>query len=357
MAVRSEMLDPDDDAAFTDWYGAIAATDEDLFPGEPGWQPAELRASLRDERGPERTIGMTARDTRGRVVGSGWIELPVFDNRHLAMLAPHVPPEHRRRGVGTTLLEAMERVAIDQGRTVLAGFQDEPLRMLDRSPGRSFATACGYAVAIANARRDLSVPVPEERLATLEAVARARSTGYRALTWDGPWPDEYLQDRLELGRRMSTDAPIEDFEVSEEHWDEARVRGLEELLASMDRTKLTAVVLHEASGRLVAFSEIAIPRAAPTHAYQHDTLVLSEHRGHRIGLLVKLANLRALADASPDTRVVTTHNALSNSFMIAVNDALGCRVTAHALTWQKKPVSPRGTARPSPASPVRSPPG
>jgi hypothetical protein len=62
--------------------------------------------------------------------------------------------------------------------------------------------------------------------------------------------------------------------------------------------------------------------------------VEGEHRGHRLGLLVKAENLRMLRRHFPDTMTVTTWNAVSNRHMIAVNEALGFRPVERYQAWQ-----------------------
>ena len=79
-------------------------------------------------------------------------------------------------------------------------------------------------------------------------------------------------------------------------WDARRIareRRLE--LAARGVRKLAAVAQHVASGRLVAFTELLLSPDAPRQAWQLVTLVHPEHRGHRLGLAVKLANLEVLA--------------------------------------------------------------
>jgi RimJ/RimL family protein N-acetyltransferase len=54
--------------------------------------------------------------------------------------------------------------------------------------------------------------------------------------------------------------------------------------------------------------------------------VTKAHRGHRLGLLVKSAMLEWLGTAEPELTRIVTDNAAPNSFMIAVNEALGYRL-------------------------------
>ena len=61
-----------------------------------------------------------------------------------------------------------------------------------------------------------------------------------------------------------------------------------------------------------------------------------EDRGHRLGLRIKVANLRMLQSRSPETPRIYTFNAESNTHMLAVNTRLGFRVTARMGELQKK---------------------
>ena len=71
-------------------------------------------------------------------------------------------------------------------------------------------------------------------------------------------------------------------------------------------------------------------------AVQAGTTVAREHRGHRLGLAVKLANLRTLAEELPDITAVRTWTAIDNTHMLAINRELGFRVVEWTRMWVKE---------------------
>ncbi len=64
------------------------------------------------------------------------------------------------------------------------------------------------------------------------------------------------------------------------------------------------------------------------------TAVLPEHRGHRLGLLVKAEMLALLTANEPAIRHVVTGNADSNRHMIAINEQLGFTACAVYRNWE-----------------------
>jgi GNAT superfamily N-acetyltransferase len=134
---------------------------------------------------------------------------------------------------------------------------------------------------------------------------------------------------------MSTDAPMAGFEIVADVWDVARVRANDQRELDGGRDKLTVAAEHVPSGDLVGFTELTLPVGGGAHAIQEDTLVLREHRGRRLGMLLKAANLEQLAERHPGTDV-TTFNAEENRPMLDVNEALGFAAIGLEGNWQKR---------------------
>ena len=325
-------LGPDDDR-FIDWCEVWAGQ----WPRRPprrtaatGQRPRRAGPSARDPGG-SRDGTHRAAVVDGAVVGALRLILPVLDNLTVAIVDVAVHPEHRRRGIGALLLAEGARLAEAHGRTELISEVDEPG---PDAAGRAFALRHGWTCDLLETRRDLLLPPDEDRLSALEAEARSASGGYEVVTWRDHTPDELLDDRAVLERRMTTDAPHGDLPVEEEHWDGERIREYEATHVARGRTVLSAGAVKD--GRLVGFTDLQVPLAQPERAHQGGTLVLREHRGHRLGALMKAAVLRELAAGFPAVRRVSTYNSDSNTPMVAVNEALGFRPAGQLSTWSMR---------------------
>jgi GNAT superfamily N-acetyltransferase len=335
--VRIETVDPRDDAAFDAWFAVTAEVELHDRPGEPHGQAEEQRAFALASLGPQPEMLVTSLVAveGDRAVGAARLELPVDDNHHLAEVLVAVRPDSRRRGVGSALLAELERLAKEQGRTTVLTTVDEPPLAAGPAPGRAFAERHGYTNVQTEVRRDIDLPLDPARVQALEARCAPFAEGYAVGTWRDRTPDDVVDDMAHLMRRMSVDTPLGGTDYREEEWDAGRVRRREQLVAAQNRTFFAGGAVHEQTGRLVAFTVVGVPLGAPGRAYQWETLVLSEHRGRRLGTLVKLACLQAIAEGLPTTRFVSTWNAEENAPMITVNDALGARTNGVLGLWQR----------------------
>lgn len=119
-----------------------------------------------------------------------------------------------------------------------------------------------------------------------------------------------------------------------ERMDAARVRDAERALDARGVRRYNTGVVHEATGRLVGWTQLSLDASSADHAWQEITLVDPDHRGRRLGLLCKAGNLEYALTHEPALRAVDTWNAVANRHMIAINEQLGFRPAAGSVDWQ-----------------------
>lgn len=331
-------LDPHDDAEFDEWHSVYEAAES--FGREATatpWERDELRASMREQATRRFRHGLVGR-VDGRIVVTGAVEGSLRDNLDLGEARVHTLPEARRQGHGSAMLAACEQVARERGRTTLLGMCDWPYAGDPQGkgePGVEFARRHGYEVSLVEVQRRLDLPVEEETLDRLAGEAAAHHEGYKLRSWSGPVPEDLLQGWAEVTSALMTEAPTGDVDREPEIPDGAVVREAEALAVAQGREMYATAAL-DATGTVVAYTNFGVNTEGSPRAYQWGTLVRPEHRGHRLGLAVKVANLRQLQRSRPDLGQVVTWNAEVNSHMIGVNEAMGFVPVERSGEVQKK---------------------
>ena len=155
------------------------------------------------------------------------------------------------------------------------------------------------------------------------------------MRWMLPTPVEYVDGYAWMKSRMSTDAPDAELGMPEETWDAARVAREDERTAQKGWSLQVTAAQHIETGELCAFNELTMSTDPASVTHQYDTLVLAEHRGHRLGMLVKTAGLLAWRDAHPDSPRVITYNAEENRPMLSINEEIGFEAFAYEGAWKK----------------------
>ncbi|MGH3568475.1 MAG: hypothetical protein ACRDRH_21095 [Pseudonocardia sp.] len=133
---------------------------------------------------------------------------------------------------------------------------------------------------------------------------------------------------------MSTDAPIGDLHQGPEHYDAQRIRDNDAARRARGSVLVATAAQEDATGRLIAFTDMNISVEPGWHAWQSDTIVDPPHRGHRLGMLIKTANLALLRAGHPAVRAIDTWNADSNPWMVSINDAMGFRPLDRWGEWE-----------------------
>jgi len=202
------------------------------------------------------------------------------------------------------------------------------------APGVAFATVAGAKPVTSEVRRVLRIAeLDDVQLARLRDDAVAHSQGYSLVQWDGPAPADLVDDLAILYSRMSIDAPLEELDWEPEQWSAERYREQEKRIVVSGQQRFSTAARHDESGQIVALTDIGVAHALPDSGYQWATIVLPEHRGHRLGMRVKLANLEFLR-RSRRVAMVNTWNAAINDHMVSINEAMGFRAVERWREWQ-----------------------
>jgi GNAT superfamily N-acetyltransferase len=313
--MRIVQVDAADLATTQACFEVLRAAGETDDPFGPPWSLQRVRGWLKYPFEPTET--WTGRnESTGTVEGLYRLSLPGRENPGRAHLYLSVRPSSRRHGTGMALLRHAAGRAAEAGRSVISS------GVFQGSAGAAFAVRAGADPGLVDARRVLVLgKIPAGRVASLREQAVRAAAGYSLVSWDGRIPDEYLARYAEVENAMA-DAPHDD---GEEPWrlDADRVREQLDLRERQRRKIYTLAALDAASGAIAAATAVEADPDNPEWGHQLLTAVTRQHRGHRLGLLVKTAMLEWLAVAEPAMQRIVTGNAAVNQHMIAINEELG----------------------------------
>jgi len=317
-------LDPWDDDEFATAFAILREAETHERPYAVVDEPDSIRTALLRPSSTLAQQGWMAR-LDGRPAGMAIAAWPVRDNLQTCWPMLAVAPAVRRRGVGDALHAALTRAVRMAGRSVLQVEVPHPGGE-GTWPGVAFAEHHGYRLALRERHSVLTLPAPAGRL---DAVPGA---GYSLRSWRDHCPDELVDGYCRLRERFEGEAPTGDLVIGEQQWSAERVRDLESRRREQGRSAWTTVgVAPDAT--VVGFTELTAARTAHD-AVQNQTLVLPTHRGHRVGIAMKAANLRRLTNDQATLERVHTWVSPDNTAMNDVNVQLGFEPVELLGVWQ-----------------------
>jgi RimJ/RimL family protein N-acetyltransferase len=276
-------------------------------------------------------------DADGRAVAVLDVDLPRRDNLHLVWGSVVVHPAHRRRGHGTALVAELVRRATEAGRTTIwLGTAEDDLG------SRAFLEANGFHYASHDARRkQVLSEVDTAAVDALHAKAVEAAADYLLERLEPPYTDELLEQLVEVTAAIN-DAPMGDLTFEDEVFDVARLRDIESAREGRGDRIYRLAARHRETGVIGGHTVVVVNPWRPEHAGQGDTAVHRDHRGHRLGLLLKIKMMRWLAETEPQVTEITTWNHADNRYMIDVNEAIGYRLSRVFAMFERSvsPVSP-----------------
>jgi GNAT superfamily N-acetyltransferase len=321
------------DAADEDQLRRWWATGHEAMAGRPyDLRPTwETMRAITQSPHPDFEQTLLAAYDGEEMVGAAMQMFPVADNLTMSYADVTVPSEHRRRGVGSALLNEVEGRARAAGRAYVLVEVLAPVGVV--GPGELFAGARGYPVANREGIKVLDL-ADHPDWSPLEQKVVERLGGYRVAEWGAFTPDEHLGavcDALNLFVGM---IPTGDIALEDTKFTPDRLRRNEERWHEVGRRRLVAVAFAP-DGTLAGYSDLFLQAHVDHYAQVGITMVLPEHRGHALGLAMKLATHASLVEAAPTCGLVTTSNADVNEQMNAVNEQMGYRLVEQLLEVQK----------------------
>ena len=302
-------LDLADASALADAYTVEC---EATRHARPGWVPlgetARILAWRADNGWLRSLVGAFEGD---RLIGFA-ASLTAHDTPNTSWISVSVLPQRQRRGVGTLLGRAAEQISPDSASRFVASAYRRTAEDIENLV-RGFAQPLGYACATTET-------VVELDLVSADISPVQAPDGYTVATYLNGVP-EHLRAQVGVIKGMvDAEAPNGTLQwqptpVSAEEYG-AEVR----LWQQQGRTAIESVAL-DGDGVVVAWT--CLVTAADPHrpAQIEGTLVLTAHRGRRLGAAVKTASLLG-AHAHGGTARVRTSSDDQNVWMRAINEQL-----------------------------------
>jgi len=317
-------LDPHDDAELARFHAIGDAAERFERPYAANWTLEELRIELTEDDPMERKDAVVALDG-DEIVGAGIAFSATRDNLHLSWLMPWVEPGRRRRGIGAAVLAELVSICRADHRTDLVMETAYPFERREDHPYRRFAEKHGFHLANTEIRRVRTLPVDDVDLDELVAEAASHHRGYRIETFEAPLPEGLLESLCEAHNRLAVDAPGGELTFEPEALTPELMRVHEETMRKQGRRRITTLAITGA-GEVAGYNDLVVPPGDLPNVWQWGTLVVGEHRGHRLGLAVKARGLQELQQrVGPERSRIITGNAEQNAHMVGINERLGFR--------------------------------
>ncbi|GAA4528500.1 GNAT family N-acetyltransferase [Brachybacterium paraconglomeratum] len=344
MQLTIRPLDTFSDLDLDQYLALEKALDEHTYGGSQAPTREQLRAQVSESPywTVRRWVAMAEVIEGGEVlVGRANVFMPLQENLETISVGVSVHPAFRGQGIATTLVEEALLPAIrESGRSLVEGYGEVPAdgdADSDEHPVNRLAARLGITRKNLAVCRALPLPLDTSLLEELQAEAEEKLGDYRIELWDGEIPEEHLAAYGLLMRQLELDDPDEDVEHEAPEYTPERIRESERRMREAGTLRITAVAVAP-DGSFAGNSEVHLhDSAASTLGWQENTLVMPEHRGHRLGLALKVATHRQLRERAPQLRSLVTWNSHVNPWMIEINEKLGYRALYRELVLQGRP--------------------
>jgi GNAT superfamily N-acetyltransferase len=333
-------LDPADGDLVSGAFDVMTAAHAADHPENPAPHRATFVAGLSYPPPDEDEAHFVAVED-GKVLALLGIGMPNRGNLHFAWAWINVHPEHRRKGIGSALVDTYVAYARARGRTELT--LDTHMSWeggLERSKaGQLFNEHHGFKLALTWINRRCAVDALDAATeqALLEKAEAAAGDEYEVISWIGRTPEELVETMARIDSTILAEVPLGELGLEPETIDAELKNAKADRNEAMGMKTVQTVARHRGTGEVVANTCVFIHDDGEfPDAYQGITIVDKDHRGHRLGLLLKIVNVRLVRENFPHIRAIWTDNADVNAPMIDINVTLGYEIVDAGGEFSRK---------------------
>jgi mycothiol synthase len=304
----------------------------EAWPEDPPLNHEQQLARARNQPSTVHRILHLIRDSDGRLIAASAVGYEISStNQHLCDASISVLPEHRREGLGRSLLPSIVDEARKARRTLIFSHSIESV-----PEGARFAESLGAKPGIReHVNRLVLGDVDRSQISAWLDEAPGRAPGYSLIWHDGPYGPE-LEPRMIPVHELMNHAPTEDLEIEDWKISPEEMREWEKSMAASGNERWSLIVRHDATDTLVGFTEVAWNPNMPDTVHQMGTAVDPEHRGHALGKWLKAAMIDRVIRERPHAVDIRTGNADSNAPMLGINKQLGFKPYRAMTGYQLK---------------------
>lgn len=290
-----------------------------LFPGDPQISYEQLRQGIEQaDVHFERSYYLFEQD--GKIVGDAYTsrDLPVSptyeQNKHLMYAELRFDEELSEEGLTRFFEDVVSEVKkVELVTTINISVFLEPLKKIVLNAGASLALKFGCNRLYLN-------EVDWNNLECWIADGEKLNPGLK-LEFFEELPPDLVENYCKALTTALGDMPQDDMEHSFEFTPAVWTEKMDIMKAS--GKKYVACIAFNDNSEIAAFTDVTYNEKREQDIGQGMTFVLDRYRGSRIGRWIKAKMLNHIKKQYPKAEFITTSNANSNRYMIAINQELG----------------------------------
>lgn len=273
-------------------------------------------------------------DSEDHVVGQATIGWNVkYDNLDRGWFIVYIAKEHRRKGIGKSMLRALITEPPEQIKFIYMG-------SVQGSDGEIFLRNIKKENDYQEDRTAVDLTefdINNVREEAKKLLKKANKNGYRVIQVKDMKVEEFvdLEEIITVVQQTWNDIPREELTYGDYVLSPKKYKEIYDVEMLHGDTYCSFIAISEETNKPVAYTNFNMNPLRKHVAWQDDTGVIPEHRGKGLGLMLKYQSLLYLLEET-DTKYWITGTAGSNEHMIKINKTLNHKLWLTELEFELK---------------------